>query len=555
MVDRFQDKFNRPDGEVGASWDVACGSLAIFDEAVRPIDSTGSSSPTNPSSPLQGLTDERTQALYKGTALDLPNQMLRCIWGHDDVTPSNVTGDPSVTLLARATKDPLLLDLGGSESPACFDQAYGLRVTCPLDGSAPILKLIKLTTDRRINSSSTATGERDDATVLASIVLKRQDLNTDVTATPVTEANKNDVTGYVYKGFWQDMRLRVRGTDGRVTLEAYINDRHESQPILTFIDFQDPLWSVVGQPGIEFLSPLLDTQPGGLSALGQQGVSVMAITLFDVSTIVHFDQARTVHPSARHTYGRIVDRVITLVEKNGDAKYSATASGQNKRLTYLDFVLDAEAEIIRTEGYFDWLKTEARVYLQTDVDEIEMPEDFGELLQIRPGNWNGAPLAFVEPITFRQYSQNLDASKGKPRSYTNAPISVNHRTSYKLFPIPDVTSIDTAGLEVVEDAFLVIEYYRRRLVPLDMDTALPVIPQGDMDVLIYGAAAHAMMLDTDPQNASAMVGAYQSKVASLRRRNNRNATVTVMRSVADVLQPSTQSRLPVLRTIQLEALL
>ncbi|MEE8518715.1 MAG: hypothetical protein V3S98_06285 [Dehalococcoidia bacterium] len=555
MTNKVQDKFNRDDGQLGSNWTVACGSASIFDEAIRPVDTSGSVNPTNPGSPIAGLTDERTQALYSGSTLDAAHQVLRCIWGHDDVTPEQVSGDPSVTLLARATKDPLLLDLGGSESPLCFDQAYGLRVTCPLNGDTPTLKLVKLTPDRRINAGPSSTAERDDATVLASVRLRRQDLHTDTATTPVTGDNKNDVTGVVYKGFWQDMRLRIRGTDGRVVIDAFLNDRYENNAILTFTDFQDPLWSDVGLPGIEFLSPVRDAQPAGASPFDQVAKSVMAVTLFSASTVSHLEQPRTVAPSSRYTYGKVVDRVITLVEKNGDAKYSATATGQVKRDTYLDFVMDAESEIIRAEGYFDWLKTEARIYLKDDVDELEMPEDFGELLQLRPGNWNGPPLQFFEPTVFRQYSQNQDAAKGKPRSFTNAPVSVNSRTAYKVFPIPDVSSIDTNGVEVNEDAFLVVEYYRRRLFPTEMDASLPVVPQADMDVLIYGGAAHAMILDTDPQNAQAMFGAYQGKLKGLRRKNNRHSAVTVMRSIADVAQPATQSRLPVLRTIQLEALL
>lgn len=554
MTNRFSDRFNRDDGALGSSWEVPCGSLSIFDEAVRPVDTSGSVNPTNPSSPIDGLTNERTQGFYAAETLDVPNQVVRGVWGHDPVTPAGVTGDPSFTILARASKDPLLLDLTGDEEPLCYDQAYGLRVTCPLNGDNPTLKIVKKTPDRRINSGPSSTAERDDATVLASVQLRRQDLNSDP-AVELTSDNKNDVTGVTYKGFWQDMRLRIRGTDGRICLEAFINDRFENQPILTFTDHQDPLWSVVGKPGFEFLSPVKDAQPAEASPFDRVAKSVMACTYFDVSTVVHFDQPRTVRPSSRYTYGKVVDRVIAIVEKNGDAKYSATAAGQTKRQTYLDFVMDCESEIIRTEGYWAWLKTDSRIYMQDSVDVVEMPEDFGELLQIRPGNFNGPPLNHFEPTVFRQYAQNQDSAAGKPRSYTDAPVSVNHRTQFKLFPVPNVTSIDTAGNEVDEDAFLIVEYYRRRLYPEDMDTALPVVPQGDMDVLVWGAAAHALLLDTDPGNASAVTGAYQSKMATLRRKNNRTPSGETIRSLADVAQPATQSRLPVLRTIQLEALL
>lgn len=552
MTDRFRDQFNRADGQIGSDWTLACGNLSIFDEAIRPVDTTGSSNPTNPSSPIQGLTDERTQA-FATAVLDLPNMVVRGVWGHDEITPTGVTGDPSFSLLVRASKDPLLVDLGGSEEPICYDQAYGLRVTCPLNGDTPTLKIIKKTPDRRINAGPSSTAERDDAQVLASFRLRRQDLNQDI---DLTSDNKNDVTGVNYKGYWQDMRLRIRGTDGVVTLEAFINDRHENTPVLTFTDTKDPLWSVVGEQGLEFLSPVENTQPAEASPFEQIAKSVMACTLFEVSTVVHFDTPRRVAPTSRYTYGRVVDRVITLVEKNGDVNYAATTAGQTKRETYLGFVMEAEAEIIRTEGYFDWLKTEQEVYLVDGQDLLEMPEDFGELLQIRPGNFNGPPLNWFEPGTFRQYAQNQNSATGKPRSFTDGPVSVNHRKQVKLFPVPNTQSVDTNGVRSEEDVFLVVEYYRRRLWPEDMDTSLPVVPQEDMDVLIYGAAAHALLLDVDAQNTQFFTGAYASKLNQLRRRNNRKLNQhEVLRSVADVMQPATQSRLPVLRTIQLEALL
>ena len=85
------------------------------------------------------------------------------------------------------------------------------------------------------------------------------------------------------------------------------------------------------------------------------------------------------------------------------------------------------------------------------------------------------------------------------------------------------------------DPYLVVEYFARQLFPSEPDVQIPFVPQAHIDVLTYGAAAHAMVLDTDDANAARMAGIYDSKLQSLRRANNRKVSgkQTVMRSIAD----------------------
>lgn len=539
MVAQARDDFNREDGQLGSDWTVASGSASILDEAVRPIDSTGSQTPSDPSSPLDGLASEVTQIAWTKEALDLPNYGVRGVWGHDDVTPSQVTGDPSFTILARATKDPLLIDLAGEDSIGHYDQAYGLRVTCPLDGSAPILKIIKLTPDRRINQASNSTGEPDDATVLAQATLTAADLNT-----------QDGETVGLYKGMWQDMRLHVRGADGRVQLDAYLNDRYENQPILSYVDQKDPVWSAVGVPAMQFLSPVKD---GAASPLEEEGVPVMACTLFEVQILQHLEQPRTISPSTRWTYGRIVDRVITLVERNGDAKYSQTLSGQQKRDTYLDFVLEAESDLIRSEGYWDWLRTSEKIYLSDGVSTYRLPDNFGLMCLLYPANYQGQPLREIPEHLFQERVSPITQSSGKPQVYSKDVHGDDGEPRIKVFPAPRVGQLTDSST----DPYLTLEYYRQQIRPRDMDSALPVVPQHAVDVLIYGAAAHALLLDTDGTATQMMAAVYASKLKALRRENNRkvNNEFTIARPVNQVYQPASTSRVPLLRATQLETLL
>jgi hypothetical protein len=540
MTDSFLDKFNRADGALGTSYMVPCGQARIFDEAVLPVNVEE----VNGSEVLEASL-QRTQVIYIAEALDGPDQIIRGVWGHDAVSTAGLSKAPAFTLMARATKDPLVIDLAPpEESPDCLDQFYGLRVTCPLDGSAPILKLIKKAPYRRVPNLTTPTSaEPDNAIVLASVTLQAAYMNVDSTW---------DGTGnFPYRGFWQDMRLRVRRGDNQVILEAYLNDQFENTPILTYTDYQDPLWSVIGVPGIEFLSATLTNQPADASPFALEAQVLMRCTLFAVQTIKTFEQPRLVQPTNLWTYDRVVQRVITLVEKDGDSVYTQSNSGSTKREVYLNFVIEAEMDIIRTEGYWEWTQREGRIYLKDQIDTYELPEDCGEIILVRPGNYVLGPLREFTIFDFNQAIAGRHRSGGKPSIYVRKPPSVNNRPTIRVFPAPLVESITTP--DQTEGPYLVAEYHARQLFPTDATQMLPFVPQEDIDVLIYGAAAHAEILDTDEQNAARMAAIFNAKKMQLRRKNNRkiSSRQTVMRSAADVFVNPPIGRVPELRSTQL----
>lgn len=542
MTEAFQDKFNRSDGVIGTGYTVPCGEVRLFDEAILPVDVDTLAGGTE----LLDTPLQRTQVIYTGQVLDSPDQVIRTVWGHDNVIPAGVDTAPSFTILARATKDPLLIDLTPpEESPDCFDQAYGLRVTCPLDGSAPILKIVKLTPRRRVpDLSAGASSEPDGAQVLATITVPVVAMNID--------ASWDGTGDFPYRGFWQDMRLRIRRGDNEVILEAYLNDRYLNNSILDYTDHQDPLWSIVGAPGFEFLSAVLSMQPAGASPFAQEAAALMRCTLFSTATIKDFRRPVSVQPHNLMTYDRVVDRVLLLVEKDGDARYTATNSGSTKREVYLQFVLEAEADLIRTEGYFQWLRRTEPVFLVDQQGTYELPENLGELMMVRPGNFVAGPLREMEPFQFHQAIAGRADSGGKPSVYIIEPSSVNDRTVIRVFPVALVASIATN--DPTEGPFLEIDYYARQVFPSDPGMQLPFVPQQDIDVLIYGAAAHATILDTDSENSTRLAAVYGGKLQTLRRKNNRkvDGRQTVMRSAADVFVETEGTRVPLLRATQLQ---
>ncbi len=542
MTDSFQDKFNRADAVIGPNYTVPCGNVRIFDEAVLPV----KVDLINGSEVLDDTPMERAQVFYTAATMDGPDQVLRAIWGHDNVIPVGVDTAPSFSILARATKDPLVLDLTPpDESPDCFDQFYGLRVTCPVDGSAPVLKIIKKTPHRRApDLTAASTGEVDDAQVLASVILISQAMQIDPTW---------DGTGdYPYRGFWQDMRLRIRRGDNEVILEAFINDRYLNNVVLSFTDHEDPLWSVVGVPGFEFLSASLSSQPPNASPFAEDALVLMRCSLFQVQTVQDIRRPHTVQPSNLKTYGRVVTRVIQLIEKNGEAVYTASNSGQTKRDLYLEFVMEAEADIIRTEGYYHWLKRTSRVYLVDEQTSYELPEDVAEIQMVRPGNFVSGPLREMESFMFHQAVAGRVSSGGKPSIYIFEPPSPNNRMTIRLFPSPLIAAIGVN--ETGETPYLEIDYYARQLFPSSPDTQIPFVPQEDIDVLIYGAAMHAAILDTDEANAARLQNVYGVKLGRLIRKNNRKLSgrQTVARSAADVFVETEGTRVPMLRATQLQ---
>lgn len=555
MTSRFQDKFARTDGAIGENYTVACGGVVISDEAVIPINADEISSGFSPLVP--NGTSLKTQVLYTDEAMDGPNYVVRGTWAHDgndpsEIDPATVDTPSSFTLLARMTKDPLLFDLGTDEDPNCYDQGYGARVTMPRDGSAPTLKIIKFMPARRLPGlNRPSSTEVDGMVVLASAVLELNDLNLDPEA---------DVTDYVtgdvmpYKGFWQDMRLRIRRTDSEVILDVYLNDRNLNQPKLSYTDKVDPLWGDVGVPGFEFLSGKLIDQPAGVSPFSLTGLSLLRCGLFSVETFSDVRRPVRVFPGGQMTYQRVVNRVITLVEKDGDAKYNATTGAQTKFDTYLQFVLEAEAEIIRKEGYWEWLRREERIYLQNCVDEYEMPANFAELEFIQPGNWQGRPLREISAFDFANLIANPSNSGGQPRVFFRKDVGPNEILRIQIYPTPLIQPSTVPGPSC--DPFLVVAYYARQLWPSEPDMELPFVPASDIDVLIYCAAAHALLLDTDQQNAANFGAVYMNKLKDLRRKNNRLITNKItLRSAADVYGGDAAGQVPLTRAASLGNLL
>ena len=122
------------------------------------------------------------------------------------------------------------------------------------------------------------------------------------------------------------------------------------------------------------------------------------------------------------------------------------------------------------------------------------------------------------------------------------------------------------GLDIVEDAdgeriaeedlgpYLEVDYYARQLYPSDPSMQIPFVPQQHIDVLTYGAAAHATLLDTDSANRDAMTAKFEQKKADLRRENNRKVSgrQTIARSAADVFSGERVGRVPLLRASQLD---
>jgi len=251
------------------------------------------------------------------------------------------------------------------------------------------------------------------------------------------------------------------------------------------------------------------------------------------------------------TYQRVTNRVITLVEKDGDAKYNATTNAQSKFDTYLQFVLEAEAEIIREEGYWEWLRREERIYLSDGIDEYEMPANFNELDFIRPGNWQDRPLSEVKPLDFFNMLSGQDqCAGGVPKVFYRKDTGPNDVLRIKLYPKPLIGPFTGPGVQDIP--YLIVSYFARQLWPEEPDIALPFVPAVDIDVLIYGAAAHALLLDTDQENAANFMAAYQEKRRRLVRKNNRLISQRLIaRSAADIYRGNAADQIPLTRVASL----
>lgn len=568
MTQEFRDRFDRVDGLIGPNYLIACGNATIFDEAVLPVTEGVGNSGMSPQ--LAGTTEARTQVLYNAEALDSKDQVIRCVWSHDaeilgerplDELVNLTTQDPRFTLLARMTKDPMLVDLGRAQEPDCYDQGYGLRVLCPRDGSLPTLAIVKFTppaTPPGISRPPTA--EPDGAIVLASVLLSSGNL--------IVDPDWDGTGNAPYRGFVQETRLRIRRADNEAVLEVFHNDRNMNTPILEYTDQEDPIWGVVGLPGFEFFSPPLTMQAQGASPFLLEALPIMRCHLFEVQSIKDFHRPASVVPSNLWTYDRCIDRVILLVERNGDAKYTATGAG-TRRDTYLQFLVEAESHIIREVGYYEWLRRSQKVYMKDEQDLYEMPADVGIINFIRP-SWNNVPLQESRDILFHNRLAGITRTGGRPQVYRMEEQSVNNRPRIRVFPVPTIDSGGTGTAQGTggvpgnqnsemqeEDDHLIIEYFGRQIFPSEPDVQLPTLPQEHIDVLNYGAAAHALLIDQDDANAQRFAQTFASKLQGLKRDAHRKVSgrQSVMRSAADVFKPNIRSRIPILRATQLETLL
>jgi hypothetical protein len=220
----------------------------------------------------------------------------------------------------------------------------------------------------------------------------------------------------------------------------------------------------------------------------------------------------------------------------------------------LQFVLEAEAEIIREEGYWEWLRREQKIYLQNGVDTYEMPADYGELEYIRPGNWNNRPLTEIQPVDFYNMLNGVTQSGGQPRVFLRVQPGPNEILQIRIYPKPVIQQVTSPGQ--TEDPFMFVQYFARQLWPYEPDAELPFVPASDIDVLIYKAAAAALLLDTDPDNREAMMAEASRKVGSLRRKNNRNMTNRIsFKSAADVFRGNVSGQIPLTRAASLDSLL
>ena len=178
------------------------------------------------------------------------------------------------------------------------------------------------------------------------------------------------------------------------------------------------------------------------------------------------------------------------------------------------------------------MRRHSKIYLSNGVDTYELPENLGELEFLRPGNWNAGPLVEFEPHRFYARLQGATQSGGQPNCFIRTEPGPNNRMQVKLFPTPIIGDESPVA---DNNPFLVVEYFARQLRPFEPDAEIPFVPQEDIDVLVYGAAAHALLLDTDDANSQRMAAVFGEKLKDIRRKNNRLITNrTIIRSAADI---------------------
>lgn len=549
QVSKFVDRFDREDGPIGSNYTVACGAVELLDESVWPIEIIPSTSPDT----VTSSSRQKVQSLLTGSSLDGNNYAARAVFSHLKELPgiqpisqlliqSNL--DPSFTVLARMSKDPLLLDLernrvGGSSrsydfDPVCYDQGYGLRVTCPRDGSAPVLKIIKFcppVIGPGVSGQQTLT-EVDKARVLAQFTLTSNHLHCEV---------DGDVT--TYRGQVQAIRLRIRRSDDQVILEAYVNERNQDVPVLSYTDRSNPIWGIIGLPGFEFLQATMAIQPSGTSPYSLRGIPLMACHKFEVETIQDFAPPSVTTPDNYKTYQRVAERVALLVEKDGDTVFTATDRTRARLDVYLDFVKEAEQEILRKEGYWSWLERTSSFFLVANKAEYELPENVEIVYGFQRLTQPTRPLPIVLQREFREFVPNPSETGAIPQITVVYGVGPNGR------PIVRFANTPNSQSDGVEIAF---DYYARWINPSEPERQIPLIPQQHIDVLVYGAAAHAGPYATSSQKVIQWDAMYKEKLKDLVRTNNRrHGRRVILRHVLDMPDPSLTSLYPLTRAAQL----
>ena len=129
-------------------------------------------------------------------------------------------------------------------------------------------------------------------------------------------------------------------------------------------------------------------------------------------------------------------------------------------------------------------------------------------------SWTQPPLQQIDPEAWDRTIFQQRGITGRPRRFREATPQVNDRTTIEVWPIPRAE-------EEAENLYLLVDFYARHHRAVDPDAQVPLIPQQHMNVLIYTAAALAMVLDTDMNNMSALAQVSAKLTSELVRVNNR----------------------------------
>ena len=339
------------------------------------------------------------------------------------------------------------------------------------------------------------------------------------------------------------IRLRIRRADDEVILDAYINERNQDVPVLSYTDRQNPLWGIVGLPGFEFLQATLSIQPVGTSPYSLRGIPVMACHKFEAETVQDFAPPAVTTPDNYYTYQRVAERVALLVEKDGDTVFTATERTQARLNVYQNFVEEAEREILRKEGYWAFLERTSSFFLVANQALYELPENVSIVRGFQRLTQPTRPLPIVLQKEFREFVPNPAETGAIPQITVVYGVGPNGRPVVRFANTPDSSS---DGVEIAFD------YYARFIRPSDPARQIPLIPQEHIDVLIYGAAAKAGPFATSAEKVVAWDQFAKELLKDLIRNNNRPiGRRIILRHVLDMPDPSLTSLYPLTRAAQL----